>query len=211
MNKTDNQISMPVIRRLPRYYRCLSILSENGVETVSSKELSQILNITASQVRQDLNHFGGFGLQGCGYDVPHLLDKVRELLGIYRAKRTVIYGIGNLGRAVVCHFDFIKLGFEICGLFDTNEKLVGENIKDLTILHDSTLEDFLLQNSVDAAILCIPTDSAEQVVDRLYAAGIRCFLNFSHYDITGKYPDCIVEDVHLSESILTLGFLAENL
>ncbi|MGN0452855.1 MAG: redox-sensing transcriptional repressor Rex [Ruminococcus sp.] len=209
-NKAGGQISMPVIRRLPKYYRSLSMLEKNGVETVSSRSLSEIMNITASQVRQDLNCFGGFGQQGCGYVVKTLKKKVEELLGVDSKKRVIVYGIGNLGRAILCHFDFEKFGFVACGLFDKNEALIGEEIKGLRIRDDKTVEDFLKDNPVDTAILCIPTTSAESVVDRLYASGVRCFLNFSHFNIKSKYPDCLVENVHLSESIMTLSYLIEN-
>ncbi len=210
MNKSDNQISMPVIRRLPKYYRCLINLENSGVTKVSSRTLSELLSFTASQVRQDLNCFGGFGQQGCGYSVETLKRKIEELLGIDRKKRVVIYGIGNLGRAIMCHFDFSRFGFEVAGLFDKNPELIGQNIRGMEIRDDNTVVEFVEQNPIDMAFLCIPTVGAEAVVEKLYRAGVRTFWNFSHYDIKGNYPDCVVENVHLSESLLILSYLASN-
>ncbi len=210
MSKTDGQISMPVIRRLPKYYRCLCTLEQSGVDKISSRKLAEIMNITASQVRQDLNCFGGFGQQGYGYFVATLREEIAKLLGIDTIKNTVIYGIGNLGRAVLFHFDFEKFGFQLKGLFDKNPELVGTELAGFIINDDSKLDEFMSENSIDAAILCLPTTSAGAVVDKLYAAGIRNFLNFSHYDIRTNYPDCAVEDVHLSESLMTLAYLMKS-
>ncbi len=210
MSKTDGQISMPVIRRLPRYYRCLCNLEQEGVDKISSRRLAEVMNITASQVRQDLNCFGGFGQQGYGYYVSTLREEIAKLIGINNKKDTVIYGIGNLGRAVLFHFDFEKFGFCLKGIFDTNPKLVGTELAGFTISDDDGLINFISKNPIDAAILCIPTVSAEPVVKKLYDAGVRNFLNFSHYDIKGVYPDCVVENVHLSESLMTLGYLMTN-
>lgn len=210
MVKNDNQISIPVIRRLPRYYRCLCNLEANGTQKVSSRTLSELLGFTASQVRQDLNCFGGFGQQGCGYSVETLKGKIEELLGIDKTKKVVIYGIGNLGRAIMCHFDFDRFGFEVSGLFDKNPELIGQKIRGLEIRDDEAVVDFIKDNPVDMAFLCIPTVGAENVVRKLYDAGVRTFWNFSHYDIKGNYPDCVVENVHLSESLLILSYLSIN-
>ncbi|MBQ4104999.1 MAG: redox-sensing transcriptional repressor Rex [Clostridia bacterium] len=207
MSKTDRHIAMPVIRRLPRYYRCLCNMEQNGIEKISSRALAEAMNITASQVRQDLNCFGGFGQQGYGYIVSMLRGEIAKLLGMDSKKKTVLYGVGNLGRAIIYHFDFEKFGFELCGLFDTNPELVGTELGGLIISDDEELEKFTEDHTVDAAILCIPTTSAEEVVEKLYAAGVRCFLNFNHFDIKSRYPDCVVENVHLSESLMTLGYL----
>lgn len=207
MSKNAQQISMPVIRRLPKYYRCLSTLEQNGVDKISSRKLAQTMNITASQVRQDLNCFGGFGQQGYGYIVAELKAEIAKLLGINTIKKTVIYGIGNLGRAVLFHFDFEKFGFELCGLFDKNPQLIGTELAGFTIADDAEISELMKTQPIDAAILCIPTTSAEEVVTKLYEAGIRCFLNFSHFDIKAKFPDCVAENVHLSESLMTLAYL----
>ncbi len=210
MSKTDGQISMPVIRRLPKYYRCLCTLEQNGVEKISSRALAEAMNITASQVRQDLNCFGGFGQQGYGYITKTLREEIAKLLGIDELKNTVIYGIGNLGRAVLFHFDFEKFGFKLCGIFDTAPHLVGTELAGFTIKDNCDIEACIKENSVTTAILCIPTVSAEEVVQKLYDAGIRNYLNFSHFDIKAHYPDCVTNDVHLSESLMTLGYLITN-
>lgn len=210
MSKTDGQISMPVIRRLPKYYRCLCSLEQKGVDKISSRKLAEAMNITASQVRQDLNCFGGFGQQGYGYDIAHLRHEIAKLLGIDTIKNTIIYGIGNLGRAVLYHFDFEKFGFKLMGLFDKNPELIGKELAGFTVTDPESVADFMKENVIDAAILCLPTITAEGVIDNLYDAGIRNFLNFSHFDIKAKYPDCVVENVHLSESLMTLAYLMSN-
>lgn len=210
MSKSEGHISMPVIRRLPKYYRCLCTLEQSGVDKISSRKLAEIMNITASQVRQDLNCFGGFGQQGYGYFVSTLREEIAKLLGIDTIKNTVIYGIGNLGRAVLFHFDFEKFGFRLKGLYDNNPDLVGTKLAGFTIMADDNLETFLKENQIDAVILCLPTTAAGGVVEKLYKAGIRNYLNFSHYDIMTNYPDCAVENVHLSESLMTLAYLMKN-
>lgn len=210
MNKSEKTIAMPVIRRLPKYYRCLSNMEKEGLTKISSRALAEAMNITASQVRQDLNCFGGFGQQGYGYFVSTLKDEIAKLLGTSTKKKTVIYGVGNLGRAILFHFDFNKFGYELCGLFDKNPALIGTELGGMTIKDDCELEALVENCSIDTALLCIPTTSAQEAVSRLYAAGVRNFLNFSHYNIKGVYPDCIVENVHLSESLMTLSYLIGN-
>ena len=210
MNKNHTQISMPVIRRLPKYYRCLCNMEKSGVEKISSRALAEAMKITASQVRQDLNCFGGFGQQGYGYITKTLREEIAKLLGIDILKNTVIYGMGNLGRAVLFHFDFEKFGYKLCGLFDTAPHLVGTELAGFTIMDNGDIEKCITTSQVTTAILCIPTVSAKDVVEKLYNAGIRNFLNFSHYDIESDYPDCVSYDVHLSESLMTLGYLITN-
>lgn len=210
MNKLAGQISMPVIRRLPKYYRCLCTLEQSGVEKISSRKLAEAMNITASQVRQDLNCFGGFGQQGYGYYIKHLREEIAKLLGIDTIKNAIIYGIGNLGRAVLYHFDFEKFGFKLMGLFDKNPELIGTELAGFEITSPDEIQNFMKDNHIDAAILCLPTITAEAVIDNLYNAGIRAFLNFSHFDIVSKYPDCVVENVHLSESLMTLAYLMRS-
>jgi len=207
MSKLDGQISMPVIRRLPKYYRWLCTLEQNGTDKISSRKLAEAMNITASQVRQDLNCFGGFGQQGYGYEVSHLKNEIAKLLGIDTIKNAIIYGMGNLGRAVLCHFDFEKFGFKLMGLFDKNPELIGTELSGFKITSPDEVKSFMSENHIDAAILCLPTLTAEEVIDKLYSSGIRAFLNFSHFDIVSKYPDCVVENVHLSESLMTLAYL----
>ena len=174
---------MSVIRRLPRYYRFLSELDEQRVERISSNKLAQIMNVTASQVRQDLNCFGGFGQQGYGYSVSQLKNEIRHILGLDNSYKAILIGAGNFGTAVSKHLDFNKLGFELVGGFETDRTKFGEMLGDIIIRDEDELEDFCRANHVDAAFLCIPRQSVEQTLERLYKLGIKCFWNFSHFDI----------------------------
>ena len=205
MSKNDS-ISMSVIRRLPRYYRFLSELNEQGIDRISSNKLAQIMNVTASQVRQDLNCFGGFGQQGYGYSVSQLKDEIKNILGLNNQYKAILIGAGNLGKAVAMHMIFEKLGFELAACFDCNPEKVGKKINNLTILHESEMEDFCKSNGVNTAFMCIPRVGVESAIDRLYGCGVKNFWNFSHYDIAGKYSDTLVENVHLSDSLMTLCY-----
>ncbi len=205
MSKNDS-ISMSVIRRLPRYYRFLSELNEQGIDRISSNKLAQIMNVTASQVRQDLNCFGGFGQQGYGYSVSQLKDEIKNILGLNNQYKAILIGAGNLGKAVAMHMNFEKLGFELAACFDSNPEKVGKKINNLTILHESEMEEFCKSNGVNTAFMCIPRVGVESAIDRLYSCGVKNFWNFSHYDIAGKYSDTLVENVHLSDSLMTLCY-----
>lgn len=209
MSKNDS-ISMSVIRRLPRYYRFLSELNEQKVDRISSTKLAQIMNVTASQVRQDLNCFGGFGQQGYGYSVSQLKDEIKNILGLNNNYKAILIGTGNLGKAVAMHMDFSNLGFELVGCFDKNENKIGQKLNDITVRHDSEIESFCKEHQVDTAFLCIPRVCVENVLDTLYRIGIRNFWNFSHYDINAKYNDTIIENVHLSDSLMTLCYRMNN-
>ena len=202
MPKNDS-ISMSVIRRLPRYYRFLSELSDQGVDKISSTKLAQIMNVTASQVRQDLNCFGGFGQQGYGYSVSGLRDEIKRILGLNNRYRAVLIGAGNFGSAIAKYLDFERLGFTLVACFDRDEQKIGERDAE-------SREDFCEEEHIDAAILCVPRASVEGVLDRLYALGVRSFWNFSHYDISTRYPDAVVENVHLSDSLMTLCYRMNN-
>ena len=210
MSKSDS-ISMSVIRRLPRYYRFLSELDEQRVERISSNKLAQIMNVTASQVRQDLNCFGGFGQQGYGYSVSQLKNEIKHILGLDNSYKAILIGAGNFGTAVSKHLDFNKLGFELVGGFETDRTKFGEMLGDIIIRDESELEDFCRANHVDAAFLCIPRQSVEQTLERLYKLGIKCYWNFSHFDISAKYSDTVVENVHLSDSLMTLCYRMTNM
>ena len=201
---------MSVIRRLPRYYRFLSELDEQRVERISSNKLAQIMNVTASQVRQDLNCFGGFGQQGYGYSVSQLKNEIRHILGLDNSYKAILIGAGNFGTAVSKHLDFNKLGFELVGGFETDRTKFGEMLGDIIIRDEDELEDFCRANHVDAAFLCIPRQSVEQTLERLYKLGIKCFWNFSHFDISAKYSDAVVENVHLSDNLMTLCYRMTN-
>ena len=209
MSKNDS-ISMSVIRRLPRYYRFLSELNEQNIDRISSTKLAHIMNVTASQVRQDLNCFGGFGQQGYGYSVSQLKDEIQNILGLNNNYKGILIGAGNLGKAVASHMNFDKLGFELIACFDSNEKITGDKINNLTVKHEDELEIFCKENKVDSAFLCIPKVCVENILDKLHSLGIKNFWNFSHYDINTKYNDTLVENVHLSDSLMTLCYKMNN-
>lgn len=209
MSRNDN-ISMSVIRRLPRYYRFLSELNEQNIDKISSTKLAEIMNVTASQVRQDLNCFGGFGQQGYGYSVSQLKEEIQNILGLNNDYKAILIGAGNLGKAIAKHMNFEKLGFELIACFDCNEEKVGKKLNNLTIMHDSLLDDFCQNNKINTAFLCIPRVCVENVLDKLYGYGIKNYWNFSHYDIARKYSDTLVENVHLSDSLMTLCYKMNN-
>lgn len=205
MAKRDN-ISMSVIRRLPRYYRFLCEIQAEGVMRISSKELADKMKLTASQVRQDFNCFGGFGQQGYGYSVEQLKNEIESILGLHETKKAILIGAGNLGRAVASHMAFEPKGISLIGIFDQNEKLIGTRLRGVTITDMNQLELFCKKTEPNLAILCVPKDAAQQLCRRLYALGIRYYWNFSHYDLTTDYSDVVVENVHMSDSLMTLCY-----
>lgn len=209
MSKSDS-ISMSVIRRLPRYYRFLSELNDQNIDKISSTKLAQIMNVTASQVRQDLNCFGGFGQQGYGYSVSQLKEEIKNILGLNNNYKAILIGAGNLGKAVAMHMNFEKLGFELIACFDNNEQKVGTKINGITVKNETELDDFCNKNHIDTAFLCIPRVCVENVLDKLYSHGIKNYWNFSHYDINARYNDTMVENVHLSDSLMTLCYRMNN-
>ncbi len=209
MSKSDS-ISMSVIRRLPRYYRFLSELNDQNIDKISSTKLAQIMNVTASQVRQDLNCFGGFGQQGYGYSVSQLKEEIKNILGLNNDYKAILIGAGNLGKAVAMHMNFEKLGFELIACFDNNEQKVGTKINGITVKNETELDDFCNKNHIDTAFLCIPRVCVENVLDKLYSHGIKNYWNFSHYDINARYNDTLVENVHLSDSLMTLCYRMNN-
>ena len=202
----STDISMAVIRRLPRYYRFLHELMKNGVKRVSSAELSKILGLTASQIRQDLNCFGGFGQQGYGYLVEQLHDEIGKILGLPQTADAVLIGAGNLGRAIANHLDFEQRGFRLTGIFDTSEEVIGRTVRGLQVVSTDELETFCKETAPSLAILCIPYEAAKETVELLRQFNIHAFWNFSHYDITSDDPDDIVENVHLGDSLMTLSY-----
>ncbi len=203
-------ISNSVIKRLPRYYRFLGELKASGVTRISSRELSERMGLTASQIRQDLNCFGGFGQQGYGYNIDILQTEIARILGLTTPKNAILIGLGNLGRAVTMHVNFEAKGFRIVGLFDSKESLVGQVIKNLPIRNTSDLDEFCRENRPQVAILCIPKDAAEEIAEQLVALGIKGFWNFSHYDIAMNHKDIKVENVHLGDSLMTLSYRLNN-
>lgn len=199
-------IAMPVIRRLPRYYRFLYDLKENGVTRISSRELSQRMGLTASQIRQDLNCFGGFGQQGYGYIVEQLYDEIGHILGMDKPTDAILLGVGNLGKAVLNHMDFDKRGFHLIGLFDDNADLTGVSFHGKEVYPTERLEEFCREHQPKMAILCIPKEAAPTLVQRLVDCGINGFWNFSHYDIAYDHPQAVVENVHMGDSLMTLSY-----
>ena len=203
---SEKQVSTSVIRRMPRYYRFLGMLAENGVQRISSGELSAKMGLTASQIRQDLNCFGGFGQQGYGYNVVALRDEIGKILGLNLQKKTILIGAGNLGRAILAHMDFLEKGFSIIGIFDQNENFAGEMLADIPIQHTDQLEEFCRRENPSVAILCVPKMASQDLVRRLVELGVKGFWNFSHYDISVHYPGLAVENVHLGDSLMTLCY-----
>lgn len=199
------QISQAVIRRLPRYYRYLGELLENGVERISSGELSRKMNVTASQIRQDLNNFGGFGQQGYGYNVQYLQDEIGKILGLHEQRNMVIVGAGNLGQALANYASFEKRGFILKGIFDVNPRLEGMTIRGVPIRMMDELQDFIRQENVTLAVLTIPKAKAAEIANLLVEAGVRGIWNFVHTDLHVP-EDVIVENVHLSESLMRLSY-----
>lgn len=206
----SQKISTSVIKRLPRYYRFLGELKAMGMSKISSKELSDRMGLTASQIRQDLNCFGGFGQQGYGYNIDILQSEIGRILGINRPKSTILIGIGNLGRAVATHINFETKGFRLVGLFDCKESLVGQVVKNLPIRSISAIDEFCRENRPEVAILCIPKNAAGEIANQLINLGIKGFWNFSHYDITLKSPDIKVENMHFGDSLMTLSYSLEE-
>ena len=206
----NSSISSSVIKRLPRYYRFLGDLKSSGMTRISSRELSEKMGITASQIRQDLNCFGGFGQQGYGYNIELLQQEIAKILGLDTPKTAVLIGMGNMGKAVTLHMNFDNKGFRVIGLFDSKESLVGQMVKNLPIRSINDLDEFCRENRPEIAILCIPKESAKDIARQLINLGVKGFWNFSHYDLALEYKDIIVENVHLSDSLMTLSYLMTN-
>lgn len=201
----EKGISQAVISRLPRYFRYLGELKDEGVERVSSQELSEIMQVTASQIRQDFNNFGGFGQQGYGYNVEYLYTEIGKILGLDKKHHLVLIGAGNLGQALANYMNFERRGFIICGIFDVNPHLIGKKIRDIEVLSMDALESFMKENEVDIAILTIPKDVVVAVADRLVQCGIKAIWNFAHIDLHVP-EDVLVENVHLSDSLMKLSY-----
>ncbi|MBC8570964.1 redox-sensing transcriptional repressor Rex [Zongyangia hominis] len=205
MAKHEN-VSLSVIRRLPRYYRFLGDLLKNGIHRISSRELSLKMGVTASQIRQDLNCFGGFGQQGYGYNVEALHKEIGSILGIDKGLDIILLGAGNLGRAIASHMSFDSRGFNLIGIFDVSEDIIGQTIRGIRVSHADTLPEFCRQRRPKVAMLCIPKNSAQEIADNLVELGIRGFWNFSHYDLALDYDNIVVENVHLGDSLMTLCY-----
>ena len=206
---SKNVISDAVKRRLPRYYRFLSTLQEEKVERISSEDLSRRMGVTASQIRQDLNNYGGFGQQGYGYNVDRLKAELGKILGLDTPHHIIIIGAGNLGQALARYSNFQTRGLIVKGIFDADETLVGKQIGELTVMPMDALEDFVRENDISIATLAIPKGPAPEVAARLYNCGIRAFWNFAHVDLDLP-EDAVSENVHLSDSLMQLTYWLNN-
>lgn len=200
------KVSLVVIRRLPRYYRYLTELKESGVVRISSKALAEKMRVTASQIRQDLNCFGGFGQQGYGYNVSQLQTAIGDILGLNESHTTIIIGAGNLGRAIANYGSFEKRGYKLIGIFDNNKDLIGQEINKIKVSHIDTLEEFFQKQKPDIAILTIPKEVAVEIAQKLTQLGVRGIWNFSNMDLHMSVEGVEIENVHLSDSLMTLSY-----
>lgn len=202
----EKEISQAVIRRMPRYYRYLAELLEDGVERISSNDLSKRMNVTASQIRQDLNNFGGFGQQGYGYNVKFLYEEIGKILGLNQKHNIIVIGAGNLGQALANYVKFEKLGFVITALFDVNPALEGVTVRGIKIHMLDELDDYCKDHVVDIAALTMPKEKADAIANRLVNLGIQAIWNFAHVDLDLIDKDVVVENVHLSDSLMQLSY-----
>lgn len=201
----EKEISQAVIGRLPRYFRYLGELKDEGIERVSSQELSDIMSVTASQIRQDLNNFGGFGQQGYGYNVGYLYEEIGKILGLDKEHNLIIIGAGHLGQALVNYMNFERRGFIFRGIFDNNPSICGKQIRNITVRPMHEMEQFVRDNDIDIAVLTIPKTGAVAVAEQLASYGIKGIWNFAHVDL--RVPKEIkVENVHLSDSLMKLSY-----
>lgn len=201
-----SEISSSVIKRLPRYYRFIGELIKQGIVRSSSGELAEKMSLTASQIRQDLNCFGGFGQQGYGYNLVELRTEIGKILGIDRGYKAVLFGAGNLGKAIASHMNFGEYGWKFIGIFDSDLRKENEKVADLSVMHISRMESFITENKPEIAILCIPKAAAQEYADKLVSLGIKAFWNFSHYDLAVSHKNIVVQNVHLGDSIMTLSY-----
>lgn len=201
----DKVISQAVIGRLPRYYRYLGDLKDSGIERISSQDLSKLMKVTASQIRQDFNNFGGFGQQGYGYNVEYLYDEIAKILGLNNKHNLIIVGAGNLGQAIANYMNFERRGFLVKGVFDINPELQGKEVRGILVQPVEKIEEFVKANDIDIAVLTIPKDGAVKTAEVLVKCNIKAIWNFAHVDL--NVPDSIVvENVHLSDSLMKLSY-----
>ncbi|MCT4544266.1 MAG: redox-sensing transcriptional repressor Rex [Vallitalea sp.] len=202
----EKKISTAVIKRLPKYYRYLGDLLENDVIRISSKELSERMGVTASQIRQDLNNFGGFGQQGYGYNVEYLYNAIGKILGLENKYNAIIVGAGNLGQALANYTNFDKRGFEVKGLFDVNPRLIGITVRGIEIKDLDEMESFIKENDIDIAVLTLPKQKAPKIANDLVEYGIKGIWNFAPVDLQLSDKNVIIENVHLLDSLMTLSY-----
>ena len=202
---SDKFISRAVIKRLPRYYRYLGELMENNIERISSKELSERMKVTASQIRQDFNNFGGFGQQGYGYNVEYLYTEIGKILGLTKTHNVIIVGAGNVGRALANYADFRKRGFLFTALFDIDVSLKGTKVGNCTVMHVDDMERYVKDNDVEIAALTLPKNNAPEIAAKLVSWGVTAIWNFAPVDLNLP-DDVLVENVHLAESLMRLSY-----
>ena len=202
----EKEISQAVIRRMPRYYRYLGELLEEGVERISSNDLSRRMRVTASQIRQDLNNFGGFGQQGYGYNVQFLYDEIGKILGLNETRHIIVIGAGNLGQAITNYVKFEKFGFIITALFDVNPKLKGQTVRGIPIYLMDELDQYCKEHPVDIAALTLPKEKADETAQHLVQLGVHAIWNFAHVDLDLSDNQVVVENVHLSDSLMQLSY-----
>lgn len=203
--KSKPKIPDAVIKRLPRYYRYLGDLLQMGISRVSSKDLSARMGLTSSQVRQDFYNFGGFGIQGYGYDVESLYNEIRKILGLERNFRLIIVGVGNLGTAVAKYLQVKKDGYQLLGLFDANDSIIGTMVGDLEVQDISKISDFIRTNNIEIAALSVPARNARETATLLVESGIRGIWNFTPAELKLP-PDVFLENVHITDNLMALGY-----
>lgn len=204
-NNEPTRISNAVIKRLPRYRRYLKELQKKGVEKISSNELSRLIGYTASQIRQDLNNFGGFGQQGYGYNVNDLYNEISSILGLDRNYKMVIVGAGNLGQAIANYTYYYKAGFLVDAIFEVNPRLIGLKINDINVMDYENMVTYVEENNIDIGIICTSKENAQEVADKLCFAGVRGIWNFAPVDI--EVPEHVsIENVHLSDNLHSLAY-----
>ena len=201
-----SKVSNNVIRRLPRYLRKLDELSESGVNRISSFDLGQQLGLTPSQIRQDFSRFGEFGQQGYGYSVPALREHIAGILGMDRGYRAVLIGVGHIGHALIDNFCFSDWGVKLSAAFDVKPELIGSSFNGTAVRSMDELESYLSENPVDIAVLTVPKEAALPVTERLIASGINAIWNFTNVELTGPDSDVLVENIHFSDSLLSLSY-----
>lgn len=201
----DKVISQAVVARLPRYYRYLGELKDSGIERISSQDLSKLMKVTASQIRQDFNNFGGFGQQGYGYNVEYLYNEIAKILGLDKSYNLIIVGAGNLGQALANYMNFERRGFIVKGIFDKNPVLYGNELRGIAVQPVEQIERFVRENDIDIAVLTIPKEGAVKAAELLVRCDIKAIWNFAHVDL--NVPEEIqVENVHLLDSLMKLSY-----
>lgn len=205
----DKNISVAVIRRLPKYHRYLKETLDNDIKRISSKELSKMIGFTASQIRQDLNNFGGFGQQGYGYNVEDLYNEIGKILGLTRQYNVVIVGAGNLGQALANYSSFDRLGFKLQAMFDVNPKVIGLKINNVEVMDMDRFDKFVEENNIEIVYICTSRDGAQDVADKIQKTKVRAIWNFAPVDLKIK-SNIIVENIHLIDNLLTVSYFLKG-